>query len=96
MGLFFALGLRELLIDHWARALIPISALGASTAVLLYFSCPQFGKLPTALGVIVFVYYAARRFLPKWIAVIVPPLVHASLFGLTIVCLWGFIIPYFR
>jgi 4-amino-4-deoxy-L-arabinose transferase-like glycosyltransferase len=96
MGLFFALGLRELLIDHWARALVPISALGASTAVLLYFSCPQFGRLPTALGVIIFVYYVARRFLPKWIAVIVPPLVHASLFGLAIVCLWGFIIPYFR
>jgi len=96
IGLFFALGLRELLTDHWARALVPISAIGASTAVLLYFSCPQFGRLPTLLGVIIFVYYVARQFLPKWIAVIVPSLVHVSLFGLAIICLWGFIIPYFR
>lgn len=95
IGLFFALGLRELLADHWARLLVPVSALGASVAMILYLASPHFGRLPTALAAIIFAYCAARRFLPKWIATIVPPLFYASLFALAIICLWGFVIPYF-
>ena len=70
------------------------SALGAGGAVVLYFASPHFGRLPTALAILVFAYYAARRFLPKWIADMIPPLVYAGLLGLAIICLWGFIVPY--
>jgi len=96
IGLFFTLGLRELMADQWTRALVRISALGAGTAVALYFVSPHFGRLPTAVAITIFAYYAARGVLPKWITKMIPPLVYAGLCGLAVICLWGFIIPCFR
>ena len=95
IGLWFSLGLRELLADRWSRVLTYASATITALAALARLALPDIGNLPLALSAGVLVFSLGRGFVPKWLARAIPSLVHGALLALAVVCLWGFIVPYF-
>lgn len=96
LGLFFALGLREILTKERAKviaalcllAVLVLAAKGLLTRDFNQWSMVLLGGAALAFGL--------KALLPDRYHDLVFALPYLGLFGLDVICLFGFIVPYFR
>jgi hypothetical protein len=96
LALFFALGLREIFASQWAKVLAIASTVALIPILVLAVLTTSVGLIPVLILTGIVIFFAIERWLRLASETTPLTLVHVGLLALDIVCLWGFIIPYFR
>jgi hypothetical protein len=96
LGLFFALGLREILTKERARIVAILALAGLLLLVVKGLLMGDFNKVSMALLGGTALAFGLKGLLTECYDDFVFALPYLGLFALDVICLFGFIVPYFR
>jgi len=96
LGLFFALGLREILAKERARIVAILALAGLLLLTAKGLLTGDFNKVSMALLGGTALAFGLKTLLPERYDDVVFALPYLGLFALDVICLFGFIVPYFR
>ena len=94
IGLFFALGLLELLSGRYDRVMVILFGIGLALALAIGLLTGNLSKISLLFATVGLVFFLIRSYFTRLPAHAFTIPIYGGLAALDAICLWGFIVPY--